>query len=67
MTVDDTAPAVAIWRNGRTQKGPAVRTRMLSADAAIAALKDGRDRVFVAPGDADAVKAWVAGAVGSGE
>lgn len=34
MTVDDTAPAVAIWRNGRVQRGRARRDRILSADAA---------------------------------
>ncbi len=59
MTVDDTAPAVAIYRNGRTQRGTARKERILSADAAVAALRGGAAMVCVAEEDVDAVQAGV--------
>ena len=59
MTVNDTAPAVAIYRNGRTQKGNARRDRILSADDAIAALKGGAAMVCVGEGDVEQVRAAV--------
>ncbi len=68
MTADDTAPAVAIWRNGRTQRGQARRDRILSADAAVAALRGGAAMVCVAEEDVDAVRAAIVAGRGiSGE
>ena len=54
-TSNDYAPAVAVWPSGRTQKCNVKRDRLLTPDAARAALVE-RGVVYVRVEDAEAVR-----------